>query len=71
MASKVTPGGSAPTSLNVGVGTPVAATVKVEATPTGKIVLAALVMAGAWLTMNVNDCVASGSTPLLAVISIA
>src|SRR5215472_5970357 len=44
----VTPVGSAPVSLNVGAGNPVAVTVKVPAVPTVKVVLFALVIAGAW-----------------------
>jgi hypothetical protein len=49
-AVKVTPVGSAPVRLNVGAGKPVAVTVKEPAEPTVKVVLFALVMAGAWLT---------------------
>lgn len=46
-ALKVTPLGSAPLSLNAGAGTPLAVTVKVPAIPTVKVVLLALVIAGA------------------------
>jgi len=46
----VTPLGSAPLSLNVGAGEPVAVTVNDPAIPTTNVVLLALVMAGAWLT---------------------
>ena len=57
----VTPLGSVPLSLSVGVGTPVAVTVKLPAVPTVKVVLLALVMAGAWvawLTVRVKVWVA-------------
>jgi uncharacterized membrane protein len=67
----VTPLGSAPVSVIVGVGVPVVVTVKVPAPPTVKVVLLALVIAGAWfaaLTVSVKLCVAAGLTPLLAVI---
>ena len=43
-------------------------TVNEPALPTVNVVLPALVMDGASLTVSVNDCVASGETPLLAVI---
>jgi len=43
----VTPAGSAPVSLNVGAGVPVAVTVNVPAVPTVKVVLVELVIAGA------------------------
>src|SRR5258708_35463257 len=48
-ALNVTPLGRAPTSLSVGVGEPVVVTVKLPAAPTVKVVLLALVMAGAWV----------------------
>jgi hypothetical protein len=51
----------------VGEGIPVAVAVKDPAAPTVNVVLGPLVMAGAWLTVNVKFCVASGVTPLLAV----
>ena len=35
--------------------------------PAAKVVLLALVMAGAWSTVSVKVCVALGLTPLLAV----
>jgi hypothetical protein len=44
---KVTPLGSAPDSLNAGVGDPVAVTVKFPAVPTVNVVLLALVIAAA------------------------
>ena len=64
---KVTPAGSAPVSLSAGVGTPVVVTVKVPGVPTVKVALSALVIAGAWSTVSVKLWVASGSTPLAAV----
>src|SRR5271166_6919571 len=53
-ASNVTPLGKAPVSLSVGVGVPVVVTVKLPAVPTVKVVLVALVIAGAWLTVRVK-----------------
>jgi hypothetical protein len=47
----VTPLGSAPLSLNVGAGEPVAVTVNEPAVPTVKVALLALVMAGARFTV--------------------
>ena len=44
---KVTPLGSAPLSLSVGAGKPVAITVNDPGKPAAKVVLAALVIAGA------------------------
>ena len=43
-------------------------TVNVPAVPTVKVVLSALVIAGAWSTVRVKLWVASGITPLAAVI---
>jgi len=63
----VTPVGSAPVSLNVGAGNPVAVTVNVPAVPTVNVVLLALVMAGGWPTVSVKFWVAAVPTPLLAV----
>src|SRR2546426_11371 len=48
-------------------GKPLVVTVNVPALPTVKVAALALVMRGAWLTVSVKDCVASGSPPLLAV----
>ena len=67
LASKWTPSGKALTSLTAGVGKPVAVTVNVPAAPPTNVVLEVLVTAGGWLTVSVNDCVASLPTPLLAV----
>ena len=44
---KVTPFGSAPLSVNDGVGVPVPVTLKLPAVPAVKVALAALVMIGA------------------------
>ena len=62
----MTPLGSVPVSLRVGIGKPVAVTVKLPAAPTVKVVLFALVIAGAWLTVRVKLCVALVPTPLAA-----
>jgi len=51
----------------VGVGDLVAVTVNEPAVPTTKVVLLALVIAGAWFTVSVKFCVALVPTPLLAV----
>jgi hypothetical protein len=63
----VTPVGNVPVSLNVGLGVPVAVTVKVPTVPTVKVVLFALVITGAVFTVSVKLCVAAVPTPLLAV----
>jgi hypothetical protein len=57
---KVTPVGSVSVmlSLNIGAGTPLAVTMKLPAEPTVKIVLEALVKAGAELTVKVKVWVA-------------
>jgi hypothetical protein len=67
---KVTPAGSAPASLKAGAGDPVAVAWNVPAAPTVNVVLAALVMAGAWPIVSVKFWVAFDPTPLLAVIVI-
>jgi len=67
VALKVTPLGSVPVSLRVGVGKPVAVTGNDPAVPTVNAVLLALVMAGASLTVSVKLWVAFVPTPLLAV----
>jgi len=53
----VTPLGSVPVSLNIAGGKPTPVTVKVPAVPTINGVLVALVMAGAWFTVNMKLCV--------------
>ena len=52
--------------MTVGVGSPVAVTVKVPGLPSLKVVLSAEVMAGAAPTVRVKDWVASGANPLVA-----
>jgi hypothetical protein len=67
---RVTPVGRAPVSLKVGVGLPDAVTVNVPAEPTVKVVESAEVIVGAVgvvVTDRVNDWVAFGVIPLLAV----
>jgi len=69
-ALKVTPLGRAPVSVNVGVGKPVAVTVNDPAVPTTKVVLLALVMVGAWLTVcatPVDALVAKFASPVAKV----
>jgi hypothetical protein len=71
-AVKLTPAGSAPDSLNVGAGEPVAVTLNDPAVPTVKVVLFWLVIAGAVpvvaaFTVRVKFCVALGVVPLAAV----
>ena len=67
VALSVTPLGSAPVSVNVGAGEPVAVTVNDPAVPTVKVVLLALVIAGACWTVSVKLWVAFGVIPLEAV----
>ncbi len=69
-ATKVTPDGSTPVSLTEGVGTPVVVTTKLLEMSVVNVVAAALVIAGARLaaTVSVKLWVASGDTPLEAVI---
>jgi hypothetical protein len=65
--SKDAQGGKVPLAmLKVGAGEPVAVTVKVPALFTENVVLLALVIAGACVTVSVKDWVATGATPLLA-----
>ena len=67
---KVTPLGSAPVSLITMVafvGKPVVVTEKVPAVPTVKVVLSALVIAGAWLIVRVKLWGAVAPAALLAV----
>ena len=72
MFTNVTPLGSAPVSVSVGVGAPVVVTVKLpDVLPTVKVAVFALVIAGAWFTVRVKLWFAGLPTPLLAVIVIA
>ncbi len=67
-ADNVTPAGNVPAvTLTVGAGKPVITTLNEPALPTVKVVLFALVIAGAALTTTVKACVAFGSVPLVAV----
>ena len=66
LSVKVTPAGSAPVRVMVGVGPPVVVTEKVPALPTTNVVEAALVMAGAAFTFNVKDCTAGEPMPFEA-----
>ena len=68
LSTKVKPAGSAPVSLKTGVGNPVVVTVNVPNVPAVNVVLSALVTAAAWLTVSVKLWMASGITPLAAVI---
>ena len=68
LSTNVTPAGSvAPPSVRDGAGNPVVVTMKFPAAPIVNVVLAALVIAGAWRTFSVKACVAVGRTPLAAV----
>ena len=69
LSTKVTPAGNDPVSLSgVGIGKPVVVTVNVPNVPVVNVVLSALVIAGAWSTVSVKLWLASGTTPLAAVI---
>ena len=68
LSVNVTLDGSAPVSDNVELGTPLVVTVKVPAWPAVKVVPAALVIPGAWLTVRVKLWVASGMTSFVALI---
>ena len=70
LSLKVTPLGSVPVSVRVGVGVPVVVIENVPAVPTVNVVLLALVITGAALalfTVSVKALVAAEPTPLLAV----
>jgi hypothetical protein len=66
LSTKVTPEGRAPVSESDGVGNPVEVTEKDPAEPLEKVVLEPEVMAGAWFTVRVKGCEASGLTPFVA-----
>lgn len=71
LSLKLTPLGNEPLSLSEGVGVPVVVTVKLATEPAVKVVLVALVIAGAMgagLTVSVKFWMASGPEPLWAVI---
>ncbi len=70
LSTKVTPLGSTPALVSVGVGEPVVVTMNDPAEPTVKAVALALVIVGAvcgTLTVRVKFWVASGDTPFPAV----
>ena len=73
-STRVTPAGKVPVLPIFGVGLPVAVTVKAPAVPAVKEAVLALVIAGARdtvavaVTVKVKDWMASGRTPLAAVI---
>jgi hypothetical protein len=58
LSVKLSPAGSDPVSVSVGTGEPLVLTVKVYVVPTVAMLVAALLIAGAWLTVSTNDCVA-------------
>jgi hypothetical protein len=62
----VTPDGSVPASLSIGMGAPVAVTVNEPSAPMSKVMALALLIIGAWPTINVKLCVAELPTPLRA-----
>src|SRR5271169_3935767 len=70
LLTRLTPEGSAPLSETVAVGKPVEVTVNEPEEPVVNVALEPEVMAGAWSTVSVKDCVAFGLTPLLAVMVI-
>ena len=61
------PAGSVPVTVTVARGKPVLVTVNELATPTPNVAEAALVIAGAWFTVKVNDCTTGAPLPLEAV----
>ena len=70
LSAKVTPLGSVPVSVRVGVGVPVVVTENVPAVPTVNVVLLALVITGAapgLFTVTVKVWVVGVPTPLFAV----
>ena len=54
LSVKETPLGNGPDSVKLGVGEPVAVTVKLLYCPVAKVTLLLLVMAGAWFTVSVK-----------------
>ena len=67
LSTHVIPAGSvAPVRVIVGTGKPVVVTANVPGAPTGKVVAAALVIAGAVVTVSVKVCVAGVAPPLSA-----
>jgi hypothetical protein len=66
LSVKLTPVGSVPVTASAGVGLPVDVTVKLPGVPAVKVSAAALVIAGAALTVSVKVCAAGSPTPLSA-----
>ena len=66
LSTNVTPEGRPPVSESDGVGNPAVVTVNDPAAPLEKVALDPEVMDGAWFTVRVKDCEASGPTPLVA-----
>ncbi len=64
---KVTPAGNVPCTDSTGAGKPLVVTVKLSARPIVNKAPEGLI-AGGWPTVSSNSCVASGETPLAAVI---
>jgi hypothetical protein len=54
LSTKLTPEGNGPVSIRVGDGRPVVVTMKLPGWPASKVVLAPLVMAGAWTLDSVR-----------------
>ena len=65
---KLAPSGNAPSTDSIGAGKPLVVTVKLSAWPVAHPAPAELVIAGGWTTFKLMSCVASGATPLAAVI---
>ena len=70
LSTKVTPLGRGPVSDSAAVGVPVEVTEKLPLAPAVKVVLANEVITGAASTVSVKDWLASGLTPLVAVMVI-
>src|SRR5262245_21138368 len=67
LSTNVTPAGKTPLNVIAGGGKPLVVTVNDPAAPARNVAPAALVIAGASFTINMNVCVASGGTPFVAV----
>ena len=66
--ANVTPFGTVPVAVSEGVGAPVAVTVKLPTVPAVNVVLVAVVIAGAWLTVSVKGWLTGVPTPLPAMV---
>ena len=67
VADRLTPVGSGPVSVKVGVGEPVAVTVNVPFEPTAEVASGSLVITGAEPTIRSKLWMPGPATPLLAV----